>query len=312
MGEFTVKPATWVPFKDEKELERVRAIKREDITNHPNPNLHISVYRDEEIEMVMLADMFKWILHSDRYDEKVVMVMPNPCPTYTKLAHMINQCGVNCRNVKFYMLDEWADEDGNIAPLSYKAGFGNAFMRFCVSRIDEKLRMPEKNIVFFTNDNVNCYSKMIEDEGEADIIYAGPGWPGHQAFIDPVEDWFCETMEEYLQQTSKVAALHPMTLLQNSMHGSFGYSGDVASVPPKGAMVGPRDFLKAKNILDEHSLSVHGTKVAWSRMISRLCIHGPVCQEVPGSILQLRQSGTVVVFSENLAADIEPDYYFQY
>ena len=63
-----------MPFKDQKELERVRAIKREDITKHSNPNLHITVYRDEEIETVMLADMFKRILNSDRYDKKVVMI----------------------------------------------------------------------------------------------------------------------------------------------------------------------------------------------------------------------------------------------
>ena len=29
---------------------------------------------------------------------------------------------------------------------------------------------------------------MLEADGEADIVYSGPGWPAHLAFIDPVED----------------------------------------------------------------------------------------------------------------------------
>jgi 6-phosphogluconolactonase/glucosamine-6-phosphate isomerase/deaminase len=312
MKTFDFAPANWIPFRDKKELARVRAIKREDITKHPNPDLRISVYRDEEFELVMLTDMFRRILHSDQYDEKVVMIMPNPCTTYRKLAYMINQCNVDCRNVKFYMMDEWADEEGNIAPLSYKAGFGNAFMRFCVTQIDEKLRMPEENVVYFTNENVGHYSKLLEDEGEADIVYSGPGWPGHLAFIDPVEEWYCDTIDEYIRQSAKVAPLHPMTILQNSMHGSFGCSGDVANVPPKGAMIGPRDAMKAKNVLDMHGITVCDTRVSWQRMMSRLCVHGPVCQEIPASVLQLRKSGTEIVFSENAAATIEPYYYFQY
>jgi len=309
---FTQTPANWVPLKDETELARVRSIKREDITKHPNPGLNITVYRDEEFEMVMLADMFKRILRSDQYDEQVVMLMPNPCLVYVKLAHLLNQCKVSCRNVKFYMLDEWADEQGNIAPLSYPASLSSGFFRFFVSRLDEQLRMPAENVIYFTDDNVGYYSKMIEDDGEVDIGYCGPGWSGHLAFVDPVEDWYCDTIDEYVKQPAKVASLHPMSILQQSMHGSFGCSGDISIIPSKGVTVGPRDFMNAKNVLDMHAITVCGTSVSWQRMISRLCIHGPVCQKVPASILQLRASGTEVIISENAAATIEPDYYFQY
>ena len=310
MGTFNQRPGDWVPFKDEKELARVRSIKSGDITKHPRPNVHITVYKDSELEMVMLTDMFKRVMDSDRYDKKTVMIMPNPGTTYRKLAYMINKFEINCRNLKFYMMDEWADNDGNIAPESYKAGFTNSFLRFFYSQLDEKLRMPRENIIGFTNENVSSYSKMIAEDGEADIIYSGPGWPGHLAFIDPVEDWFCGSMEEYILQPAKTAHLHPMTVLQNSLHGSFGYSGDVASVPSMGAMIGPRDVMNAKHVMDVHGISTCGTKVAWQRMISRLCIHGPVCQELPASILQLRE--TEVAISENIASDIEPDYFFQY
>ena len=284
---FTFKPAAFYPFHDQAEIDRVRAITREDILalngKHPtNPNIRVDVLRNDEFEMVMLTDMVRRIIDSDRYDKKVVMIMPNPSPTYRKVAYMLRELGVNCRNVKFYMMDEWADEDGNVAPLSYKAGFGNAFYRFMVSGILD-LGFKEENFIYHSNETTPKYSRMLEDDGEADIVYSGPGWPGHLAFIDPVEDWFKPTMEEYCAQGAKVASLHPLTIAQNSLHGAFGCSGDISRVPPKGAMMGPRDALKAKAVLDMHGITTAGSEVSWQRLTSRLCIFGKPAQEVPMS-----------------------------
>ena len=119
-------------------------------------------------------------------------------------------------------------------------------------------------------------------------------------------------MEEYCAQGAKVANLHPLTIAQNSLHGSFGCSGDIANVPPMGAMMGPRDAMKAKEILDVHSITTAGSHVTWQRLTSRMCIFGKPSQEVPASILQLRENPTHIIMSENLAATIQPDYMFQY
>ena len=313
---FTFKPAEFYPFHDLAEIDRVRKITFEDIValngKHPTAsNATVEVYKDSEIEMVELTDMVKRIIDSDRYDKKCIMIMPNPNPTYRKVAFMLKELGVNCRNVKFYMMDEWADEDGNVAPLSYKAGFGNAFYRFMVSNILD-LGFKEENFIYHSNKTTPDFSKMLEADGEADVCYSGPGWPGHLAFIDPVEDWFKPTMEEYLAQGAKVANLHPLTIAQNSLHGSFGCSGDIAKVPPKGAMMGPRDDMKSKLVIDDHTLTTAGTHVSWQRLTSRLSIFGKPCQEVPTSILQLRDKPTRFVMSESGAATIKEDNYFQY
>ena len=304
------------PFKNQAEIDRVRKITKEDIIamngKHPkNSNIRLDVIKNEEFEMIMMTDMLKRIIESDRLDKKVVMIMCNPCPTYRKVAYMLNELNVSCRNVKFYMMDEWADEDGNIAPLSYEAGFGNAFMRFMISNIKD-LGFKEENFIYHSNKTTPDFSKMLEQEGEADIVYSGPGWPGHLAFIDPVDDWFKPTMEEYLNQGAKVASLHPLTIAQNSLHGGFGLSGDISKVPPKGAMMGPRDAMKAKNVLDMHGITTAGTSVTWQRLTSRLCVFGEPSQEVPASILQLRENPTHIIMSENLAATIKDDDYIQY
>ena len=304
------------PFKNQAEIDRVRKITFEDIQamngKHPtNPNIKLDIRRNDEFEIVMIADMVKRIVDSDRLDQKCVMIMCNPCPTYRKVAYLLRALNVNCRNVKFYMMDEWADEDGNVAPLTYKAGFGYAFQKFMVDNIMD-LGFKEENFIYHSNETTPIYSKMLEDDGEADIVYSGPGWPGHLAFIDPVEDWFKPTMEEYLEQGAKVASLHPLTIAQNSLHGGFGCSGDISKVPPKGAMMGPRDAIKAKNVLDMHGITTAGSHVTWQRLTSRLCLFGEPSQEVPASVLQLRKNPTHVIISENLAATIQDDEFFQY
>jgi len=273
--------------------------------------MSVEVIKNEEFGMIMTADIVSRIMDSDRYDKKCVLIMPNPCSGYVQIAYLLRKLKVNCRNVKFYMMDEWADEDGNIAPLSYRNGFGNAFYRFMVSNILD-LGFKEENFIYHSNKTTPDFSKMLEQDGEADCIYSGPGWPGHLAFIDPVEDWYKPTMEEYLAQPAKVASLHPLTIAQNSLHGCFGCSGDIAKVPPKGAMMGPRDAMMAKDVLDMHGITTAGTHVTWQRLTSRLCIFGKPSQTVPASVLQLRDKPTHVYMSENLAATIKEDDYFQY
>ena len=307
---------SWYPFQNQAEIDRVRKITFEDIVamngKHPtNPNIQLDVLPVDQFETVMITDMLGRIIESDQNDTPCIMIMCNPNPTYIKVAYMLQQLKVNMRNVKFYMMDEWADEDGNIAPLSYKAGFGYAFNEYMIKNI-QGLGFKEENFIYHSNETTPIFSKMLEDDGEADIVYSGPGWPGHLAFIDPVEDWYKPTMEEYLEQPAKVASLHPLTIAQNSLHGGFGCSGDISKVPPKGAMMGPRDAMMAKNVLDMHGITTAGSRVAWQRLTSRLCIFGKPDQTVPASILQLRDKPTHMIISENIAATIERDEMFQY
>jgi len=311
MSAFDFQPSEFIPFRDKEVLERIRSIKREDIEKHPNPDFKIKVVPDAEFELIFLADMFYRIQKSDMEDKKVVMIVPNPAPTYKKVAYLINLFRVNCRNVHIFTMDEWADDRGNVAPESYPLGFLNAFKRFFYAQIDKDLRPPEEQIIGPTTENISNYSKMIADAGEADICYSGPGWTGHLAFIDPdTPEFAAATLDEFKKMGSRVVTLNPFSIAQNSLHGCFGQSGDMASVPPKGATIGPRDVLNAKNRLEMHGITTAGTFVAWQRLISRLVLHGPVTPQVPSSILQTVPTNVYV--SETIAADIEPDFIKQY
>ena len=307
---FTYQPSQWVPFRDKEVIDRVAAIKREDMEKHPNPDYKIRVVPDASVEHYMIADMVRRLKESSDTGKKVVMILPNPVTTYRYVARMCNALDIDCHNLYAFAMDEYADQDGNIAPEDWECGFTYAMLHNFYYELDPKLRPERSHFVGFTNKNINDYSKMIQDAGEADIVYAGPGWTGHLAFIEPDAPEFQAPLEEWKQMGARICTLSPFTLAQNSLHGAFGLSGNLAAVPPKAATIGPRDVLAAKYRHDTHALTIHGTSSAWQRFTTRLVLHGPVSPRIPESIMQTVPTNVFV--SETIAKNIEPDWVNEY
>ena len=302
--DFAFQPGDYVPFKDREVCERLRKLSGKELEKHPNPDFHIKVMMNPH--PVLIATLFSRIKEAAENDRKITLILGNPEPeTYIPLAQLINYFKVDCRKVHIFAMDEWADDQGNIAPETYKAGFAHSMLKYLVYQIDEKLRMPLENVHYPTNKNISVYSKMITEcgEGGADICSSSPGWTGHMAFIDPVDEFIKPTMEEYLQQEARIVTLHPLTVAQNSLHGVFGQSGYVADVPPKAATIDPVDVLNARERIEVHALLTNNTFSSWQRMTSRLVLHGPVTPLVPSSMLQLMK--TQVYVSEEIAAPFE-------
>ncbi len=310
MQGFDFEPSKWIPFRDKKVIERVMKIRRQDITKHPNPNFKIRVVPDDEIEWIWVADMFHRIKGAAEDHQKVVLILPNPASVYRKLALLINKFRVNCRHVYTFNMDEYADQDGNVAPESWPWSFMASTKRFLYSSIEPKLRMPERQIMGPTTKNIKYYSRMIADIGGADACYSGPGWTGHLAFIEPDAPEFEADLEQWKKLGSRIVTLSPFTIAQNSLHGFFGASGNLAAVPPKAATIGPADVIAAKYRMDINALKTAGTKVSWQRFITRLATHGPVTPRVPTSILQTLTTDCYI--SETIAQDIEPDWDMEY
>lgn len=308
---FSFKPSEFVPFQDQKEIERVKNLTREEYLNHSNPNLKIHIVPNDMLNTILVADMLNTIIKAKEEGRNAVMIIPNPSPSYKHLAMMINTLGIDCKHVITFNMDEWADDRGNIADENYPQSFIRSTKEFLFSNINPELRMPEENIKYPTTENISYYSDLILEAGGADVCYSGPGWSGHLAFIDPdVPEFAADSIDELMQYGARVTTLHPLTIAQNSLHGSFGASGDIANVPPKAATIGPKDVAAAKRRVEMHGITTAGSHVTWQRMISRLVLHGPVTPKLPTSIMQVL--GADVYVTENLAAPIVPDFEFQY
>lgn len=304
MSDFKFNPADFVPFKDKEVLEKVRKIHGKDLEKYSNDKMKIKVMMNPH--PVIIGDIFTRIKMSDDLNKRQVFILGNPEPeTYIPVAELINFHKVNCRNVYLFAMDEWADENGNIAPTSYKASLSNSLLNHFYYQIDEELRMPLENVFYPTNENIKDYSKLISEKGEggADVCYSSPGWAGHVAFVDPVEEFLTDDIEEYLKMDARIVTLHPLTVSQNSLHGFFGQSGDIANVPPKAATIGPADVARSRIRIEIHALQTMGTFVSWQRMTSRLILLGPVTPLIPSSIFQILE--TRVYVSNEIAAPFD-------
>jgi glucosamine-6-phosphate deaminase len=301
---FHFQPATFVPFRDKAVVERVRAITREELTTHPNPDYRIRILPDADFEPLWIEDMFGRIRRSAEAGEKFVMIAPNPWPSYVKVAELINKHHVSCHHLHTFNMDEYANEHGEIAPETWEFGFGHAFKKYFYGAIDPALRPPESQVHGLSNENIGHYGRMLEDLGGADICYSGPGWTGHLAFIEPdAPEFAAASLEEWKKMGPRVCTLSPFTIAQNSLHGCFGASGDLTAVPPKAATIGPAEVVGAKLRIDMHAITVGGSFQSWQRMTSRMVMHGPVTPLVPESLLQTLR--TDVWVSESIAQDIE-------
>ena len=306
MERFEYSPSQWVPFRDQAVLDRVRRIKRADIEKHANPDFRIRVVPDDQAEFLLVADMFERIQRAAQANERLVLILPNPVPAYRKVAELINKLRVDCRKLRVFAMDEYANEDGVIAPESWRPGFMYALKDNFYRRIDGALRPPEGQFQGPNNRNLRDYGRMIAELGGADACYSGPGWTGHLAFIEPDAPEFDAPLEDWKKLGPRIVTLSPFTIAQNSLHGSFGMSGDLAMVPPRAATIGPAEVIGAKYRMDLNALTVAGTATSWQRLVTRLAAHGPVTPKVPTSIHQLLRTDFYI--SETIARDIEPDW----
>lgn len=305
-AEFTYEPSPHVPFRDKAVLERMREIGPEDFESHPNPNLNVRVMTAEQVGEAFVSDLYGRIKEAGETGEKLVMIIPQPWPFYATIAEWINRDRIDCRNLYTFNMDEYADQDGNIAPESWPYGFTHALKKYFYSNLDPAVRPPEDQMIGLTNENLADYGKMLSDLGGADICYMGPGWTGHVAFTEPDAPEIPDELEAFKRWGPGIVTLSPFTLAQNSLHGSFGAAGDIAAVPPRAATIGPAQVLEAKHRIGLYSIGVHGTTTSWQKLVARLSMFGPVTPKVPDSIVQLAPTDCLV--SDLIAAKIEVDW----
>lgn len=300
---FDFSPPAWLPTQDKNVLEYCRNIKREEmeITNENGYSIRVVPHPSSAVTL----ELFNWIWRSDVENKKTVIVFPNSWRNvYSAAVNMCNRYNVSGRNIHAFCMDEWADEDGNVAPITYGPSLGGHFLREFYLSFREDLRPKLEQMHYYTNENIGHYSELIDEVGEggADLIISATGWIGHTAFIDPhTKKFAANSLEEFMDLPAGFVDNHRLTIVQNS--GGFG-SGDMYHTPRYSVSIGPRDVMHARDHLERHDLGYCGGYSSWERMISRLQLYGPVCMEVPASLYQLTK-GTIYV-SEDMARPIEP------
>lgn len=284
-AEFSYSMAKFIPFRDVEVAERVRSIPRSELTKHSNPEFRIRIIDDAaQFYFEFALDIVNRIRKALEHGRPFVGIFPvGPMPQYEYAARMINELGIDCHHVHSFNMDEYADDEGNSAPMSWVGSFQRAMMENFFAKINPRLRPPISQIHFPTREALPSYARQIEDLGGADVCFGGIGWCGHVAFWEAhLGLEFGNDLAAYKSAGPRLVELHPMTIMQNALH-SFG--GDWSWVPPRANTIGPAQILGARDRsfwLDGYL----GGGVSWQRFIARLVAHGPVNTMVPGSILQ--------------------------
>jgi len=294
--------ARFIDFRDVVECDRVRRIPRTELTQHVNPDFRIAVADDPaEFYRSFAADLVDRIRAARDDGRTFVAILPvGPMPQYEIAARMINAERIALDHVHTFNMDEYANEDGVTAPISWAGSFQRAMRERFFAQVDRELQPPDDQIHFPTTEAIADYSARLEDLGGADVCYGGIGWCGHIAFWEShLGHEFAGDLDAYKRAGARLVELHPMTIMQNALH-SFG--GDWSWVPPKANTIGPREILGARH----RSFWLDGDLgggVSWQRFIARLVAHGPVSEFVPGSILQITRTDYTILGS--VADDVE-------
>jgi len=113
--------AKFIPYRDRKVCERVRAIKREDICKHPNPRFKIRVIESsDEFYFEFALDIVNRIRQTLEEGKKLVLILPaGPIPQYRITARLINELKISCRHLYAFNMDVYANEEGETAPTTY-------------------------------------------------------------------------------------------------------------------------------------------------------------------------------------------------
>jgi glucosamine-6-phosphate deaminase len=286
----------FIAFRDREACERVRAIPRGRLAEHANPDFRIALVDDPgEFYAQFAADLVGRVRAARDEGRPLVAILPvGPMPQYEIAAGMINRERLSLQHVHTFNMDEYANEAGVTAPVSWPGSFQRAMLEGFFNLLDPELRPPEEQIHFPTSDAIGDYSARIEALGGADVCYGGIGWSGHIAFWEPqLGAEFDGDLEAWKRAGARLVELHPMTVMQNALH-SFG--SDWSWVPPRANTIGPREVLGARHRsfwLDGD----FGGGVSWQRFIARLVAHGPVSEFVPGSVLQTVRTDYTVLGS---------------
>src|SRR5215213_5647860 len=120
--------AAFLPFRDLEACARARAVTREQLTEHANPDFRIRLEDDAQAFYEAFADDFVGRIRAAREEgRELTAILPvGPMPQYELAARTINAQGLSLAHVHTFNMDEYADQDGVTAPASWPGSFARA------------------------------------------------------------------------------------------------------------------------------------------------------------------------------------------
>ncbi len=200
------------------------------------------------------------------------------------VARIVNALEVSLASAHFWGMDEWVI-DGKEVSEDHPLSFALADRTMCFDRIRPELAMPESNLHFPKADASEYVGSW--DGVRCVVMQGGQGDVKHWAFNDPLrrEGNYKDrppTPQEYLELSTRVVDLHPLTIMQNARTSG---GGKLDLVPMQAVSVGPVQTWKAERVSIWHG-GTHDN--AFGQRLTTLMISKKIPDSsVPMSLLAL-------------------------
>ena len=270
---------------DQAILDDAAKLTPQDMLGLSRPGFKVVFY--DTLEDFYLAEALEYIdaWRQSTPDSPVGICGPiGPTEQLPLVARIVNAIDLNLKDSHFWGMDEWVI-DGREVPEDHPLSFARADREMCFDRIRPDLAMPKANMHFPKFDPTD-YVKSWEGVRCA-VMQGGQGDIKHWAFNDPLkrEGKYKDdpaTPQEYLQLSTRVVDLHPVTIMQNARTSG---GGKIDLVPSQAMTVGPQQTWKSEKVSIWHA-GTHDN--AFGQRLTTLMIAKKLADSaVPMSLLAL-------------------------
>lgn len=227
-------------MKRSEEVRRILALSVDEMVKEAAGHLVVTQTLDELYEY--LADEMVSEFKKAAAGKKIVsFIMPvGPTQPYRLMAKKINELNLSLKNVRFFFMDEYCDENDKLIPASHPLSFRGQIGGLFFDHVRPELIMPKEQIIFPTPENIAALPGMIEAADGIEVCYGGIGIHGHVAFNEPEPG---------------VAKTNPRILTINEFTRTIdatrhrGVGGNLENFPRRAITLGMKQCLGARRLL---------------------------------------------------------------
>lgn len=244
-----VAPGWWdYTTLDRELLDDAARLTEQDVLALSRPGFQVKFY--DTVQEFYLAEALEYIeaWRQARPGQPAGLCGPiGPTEQLPLVAQLVNALELDLRDCHYWGMDEWV-VDGKAVSRDFPLGFARTAFELCFDRIDPRLRMPESQIHFPTEDIPRF--RATWDQARCVLMQGGQGEVKHWAFNDPPKRGGAyqdapPPPAEIRKLATRLVDLHPMTLMQNARTSG---GGTVQNVPHQALTVGPAETWRAETV----------------------------------------------------------------
>lgn len=232
----------------------------------------------------LAEEMVREFEQAAKGDKIVSFIMPvGPTQPYRIMAEKINLRGISLKNVRFFFMDEYVDDEKDelipaTHPLSFRGQIGGLFF----NRVRPELLMPEDQIIFPRPEILKDLPAMIEAAGGIEVCFGGIGIHGHVAFNEPGPG--------VADSNPRILEINEFTrTIDSTRHKGVG--GNLENFPHRAITLGMKQCLGARRVL--LMTRNESQEFFWANTIIRIAALGQPGDDYPVTYLRNHPNYTI-------------------